>query len=58
MYHIDTPSNWLGSGNTKIMSVLGKCTDIGMIEWHSWNNTVLLVGQRRVAPVSGGIFSR
>ena len=58
MYHIDTPITWLGSGNTKIMNVLGKSTDIGMIEWHRWNDSVLLVGLRRVTPVSSGMFSR
>jgi len=57
LYHIETPTSFVGSGNTKIMNVSGRSMDIGMIEWHSWNDTVLLIGRRRVVPVSGGIFS-
>ncbi|KIM87279.1 hypothetical protein PILCRDRAFT_814769, partial [Piloderma croceum F 1598] len=57
MYHIDTPTKWFGSGNTRIMNVSASSVDVGMIEWHLWDDTVLLVGRRRVAPTSSGMFS-
>lgn len=58
LYVVETPAQFLGTANTKVMNVSGKPSDVGMIEWHSWSDSVLLVGRRRVVPVGGGIFSR
>lgn len=57
MYHVNTASKVFGTGDTKIMNVWEKTTDIGMIEWHSWSDSVILVGRRRVTPDKSGTFS-
>jgi hypothetical protein len=57
LYQIETPSKFIGNEITRIRNVTQNYSNIGMIEWHSFHSTVIYVGQRLVAHMTGTFSS-